>query len=1130
MKTKQLQQKRMLAIVMLLTLSSFIDISAQSVGSTFTVNNCVRWVRGTSDSGYIGIRCRVLSTDDAIAEGYNGTVEGYWNSGDDSEGFFYATEIEIPEYVTYDNKRWRVSSICQIPLCQGSGAKLKKAILPNSLEIIGHSAFDDVGYGTKFEIVGAKKVKKIGDRAFWYCKQNSSFIDFTYVEEIGRQAFYHCDSLHVVRLPNIKKLGNAAFWRGATNRVTDGLFELELGNDLDEIPDSCFMNQSNLTDFIIPGNVTRIGKNAFRYCTSLRHVVIPEKVKTIEVATFQSCTRMSYIELPSGLTQIKDSAFYNCSSLDTLVVNRKTPPSVLGSRVFFDCPRSVLYVPYGCKAAYQAANYWNNFKQIIEMAPENLATSINLNQSTLFLSIGGSATLTATILPAGANQTVEWTSSNNNVATINNGVVTAIAAGTAVITATTADGTNLTAQCNVTVITNGIVFADANVKALCIANWDTNVDGELSLAEAAAVSDLGTVFTNNTQITSFNELSNFTGITSIGSQAFNGCTGLSSITIPENVISIGGEAFNGCTGLASITIPENITTIGSDAFKGCTGLTKAEFANIEDLCSMVFENYEANPLYNAHHLYINGEEITELVVPNSVTSIGNYSFKGCSSLTSATIPNSVTEIGISTFSGCTSLSSVSLPDNLTKISDGMFTNCSNLASIIIPEPVTYIGKCAFQQSGITSIVIPNSVTTLAERDVFTSCSSLTSVYIGSGLKVLKNSHFYGCENLTKAEFASIEDLCGIEFSEGRFPYSNPLYYAHHLYINGEEVTDLVIPNSVTKIGYYTFIGCSSITSVTIPESVTEIKNLAFSGCSGITTVKMYKETPLSNCPFQNRANAILYVPAGCKATYQAADLWNEFSEIIEMGGDIIAGDANGDGSVNVTDYLAIANYILGSNTANFDVAAADVNGDNDINVSDYVGVANIILYGNWQGPSVNGSRAMGAEETSPWMEIGLSEDGKMNLLLRDTKPFSAFQMDIRLPEGVEIADVNMAKANQTKDLGYSRLQDGTWRLLYGTLDNKTVNLAGDNLLTLELASSNSNIGGLVTVDNIFLADRNASVVRLNAVQSGLPTGIYSIESGVSINGNCYDLTGRRVDNSQLKKGVYIVNGKKTFVK
>ena len=677
--------------------------------------------------------------------------------------------------------------------------------------------------------------------------------------------------------------------------------------------------------------------------------------------------------------------------------------------------------------------------------------------------------------------------------------------------------------------TDIINFADANVKAICVANWDTSHNGELSVAEAAAVTDIGTAFKGNTQITSFDEISYFTGLTSIASQAFNGCTGLTSITIPEN-----------------------ITSIGSDAFKDCTGLTKAEFASIEDLCSMVFENVAANPLYNAHHLYINGEEITELVIPSSVTSIGNYAFMGCSSLTelvipssvtsignyafmgcssltSATIPNSVTEIGSSIFNRCTALASVSLPENLTKISDAMFYECKNLASVIIPESVTYIGKCAFMYSGITSIVIPNSVTTLGEREVFSLCLNLTSVYIGSGLKDLRGGHFTMCQNLTKAEFASIEDLCNIDFS-GRSEYNNPLYYAKHLYINGEEVTDLVIPNSVTQIGARTFINCSSITSVTIPESVTEINGLAFSGCSGITTVKMYKESPLSNCPFSNRANAILYVPAGCKATYQAAYLWNEFSEIIEMEGNVAAGDANGDGDVNVTDYLAIANYILGSNTANFDVAAADVNGDNDINVSDYVGVANIILYGNWQGASVNGSRAMGAEETSPWMEIGLSEDGKMNLLLRNTKPFSAFQMDIRLPEGVEIADANMAKANQTKNLGFSRLQDGTWRLLYGTLDNKTVNLGGDHLLTLELASSNSSIGGFVTIDSILLADRNASTVRLKAVQSGLPAGIYSIESGASISGDCYDLTGRKVDNSQLNKGVYIVNGKKIFVK
>lgn len=244
----------------------------------------------------------------------------------------------------------------------------------------------------------------------------------------------------------------------------------------------------------------------------------------------------------------------------------------------------------------------------------------------------------------------------------------------------------------------------------------------------------------------------------------------------------------------------------------------------------------------------------------------------------------------------------------------------------------------------------------------------------------------------------------------------------------------------------------------------------------------------------------------------------------------VSGDANSDGTVNVTDYLAIANYILGTNTANFNETAADVNTDGTVNVSDYVGVANIILYGNYQGPSVDGVMALNSGETSTWMEMESIGDGKMNLLLHDAKPFSAFQMDVQLPEGVEIVEASMAKANQTKNLGFTKLQNGTWRLLYGTLENEAINLESDNLLTLELAGRKPNTGGLVGIDQILLVKNNTSTIKLDAVQGGMPTGINSIVSSSSINGDCYDLTGRKVDISQLKKGVYVVNGKKLYVK
>ena len=141
-------------------------------------------------------------------------------------------------------------------------------------------------------------------------------------------------------------------------------------------------------------------------------------------------------------------------------------------------------------------------------------------------------------------------------------------------------------------------------------------------------------------------------VTSIGYSTFSGCTGLTSVSIGNSVTSIGTSAFYGCSSLTSINIPNSVTTIGRDAFRGCFGLTKAEFASIENLCKIRFDVEDSNPLCYAHHLYINGEEIKDLVIPNSVTNIGDYTFYNCSGLTSINIPNSVTSIGSSAFKYC----------------------------------------------------------------------------------------------------------------------------------------------------------------------------------------------------------------------------------------------------------------------------------------------------------------------------------------------------------------------------------------------------------------------------------------------------------------------------------------------
>ena len=193
----------------------------------------------------------------------------------------------------------------------------------------------------------------------------------------------------------------------------------------------------------------------------------------------------------------------------------------------------------------------------------------------------------------------------------------------------------------------------------------------------------------------------------------------------------------------------------------------------------------------------------------------------------------VTSIGMSAFERCSGLTSVTIPNSVTSIGEEAFDNCDGLTSVTIGNSVTSIGDYAFFYcSGLTSVTIPNSVTSIGNR-AFDGCSGLTSVTIGNGVTSIGWDAFYKCSGLTSVHISDIAAWCNIDFG---IYYSNPLGYAHHLYLNGEEVKDLVIPNGVTSIVESAFDGCSGLTSVTIPNSVTSIGDNAFSYCSGLTSV------------------------------------------------------------------------------------------------------------------------------------------------------------------------------------------------------------------------------------------------------------------------------------------------------